>query len=154
MATQWNYDFSPGQVLTATVMDSLGAVWESWTPQFWNGTGQVTTSVASGFYGRIGKLGIIYANMVANAAGTGGMVECRNIPAAVAPKRTGGTNNNNGVELGSAGVLDAGNIYYVGSSYFNAAAVVRAIVTTNGVDAQFTVASGDKFTFTLVYEIA
>jgi hypothetical protein len=63
MATQWNYDFSPGEVLTAAVMDSLGAVWETWTPTLTPSVGSYTTAtVNSARYGRIGKL--VYGQII------------------------------------------------------------------------------------------
>jgi hypothetical protein len=72
MATQWNYDFSPGEVLTAGVMDSLGAVWETWTPTVTPQTGSFTTvTVNHARYGRIGKL--VYGQIIftLTAVGTG-----------------------------------------------------------------------------------
>jgi hypothetical protein len=72
MATQWNYDFSPGEVLTAGVMDSLGAVWETWTPTVTPQTGSFTTvTVNLARYGRIGKL--VYGQIIftITAIGTG-----------------------------------------------------------------------------------
>jgi hypothetical protein len=57
MATQWNYDFSPGEVLTAAVMDSLGAVWETWTPTITASSGTFTSvTVSKAKYARINKI--------------------------------------------------------------------------------------------------
>jgi hypothetical protein len=58
MATQWNYDFSPGEVLTAGVMDSLGAVSETYTP-VWSAAGlqpNIGNGTLSGRYFRINKM--------------------------------------------------------------------------------------------------
>lgn len=73
MATQWNYDFVPGQILTASVMDSLGAVWETWTPNFRPGAGGVwfVTNTPYARYGRIGKLVFGEAAFNITSAGTG-----------------------------------------------------------------------------------
>lgn len=71
MATQWNYDFSPGEVLTASVMDSLGATWETFTPNFRPGAGvwfAATTFTST--YARIGKIIIGQAGINITSSGT------------------------------------------------------------------------------------
>jgi hypothetical protein len=71
MATQWNYDFSPGEVLTAGVMDSLGAVWETWTPNFRSSAGAWTSSTTNfARYGRIGKIVLGQASISITSVGT------------------------------------------------------------------------------------
>lgn len=58
MATQWTAGLSAGQVLNASTLNQLGAVWETWTPAL---TASVTNptlgtgSAAVGRYGRINK---------------------------------------------------------------------------------------------------
>jgi hypothetical protein len=81
MATQWNYDFSPGEVLTAGVMDSLGAVWETWTPTLTPQLGSYTTAtVNTARYGRIGKL--VYCQIVftITTIGTGSGIALFTLP--------------------------------------------------------------------------
>jgi hypothetical protein len=57
MATQWNYDFSPGDVFTAAATDSLGAPWETFTPSFRPDGG--VWFVAGATYARYGRIGKI-----------------------------------------------------------------------------------------------
>lgn len=58
MATQWTANVSTGQILTATRLQEIGAVWETWTPAL---TASVTNptlgtgSAAVGRYGRVNK---------------------------------------------------------------------------------------------------
>lgn len=154
MATQWNYDFTPGQVLTASVMDSLGAAWESWTPQLWSGTGQATTSSAIGNYARIGKIAIVSFYLRASGAGGTGVLECRNLPAAIAPKRTGGGNNDNGAEIGAGYFLDAGVASIAGVLYATSSTAFRFLNVPGGSDYTITLANTDKFYGNIIYEIA
>ena len=75
MATQWNYTFSPGQALPASTMNSLGAVWETWTPNFRPGAGGVwfVAPTAYARYGRIGKFvfGEAQLNILSSGSGAG-----------------------------------------------------------------------------------
>lgn len=58
MATQWTAGTTSGQVLTAATLNTIGAVWETWTPAL---TGSTTnpnlgsTGTITGRYGRINK---------------------------------------------------------------------------------------------------
>lgn len=73
MATQWNYTFAPGQVLPASTMTSLGAPFETWTPNFRPGGGGVwfVTNTPYARYGRIGKFVFGEASFNITSAGTG-----------------------------------------------------------------------------------
>lgn len=58
MATQYTAGLTSGQVLTAATMNSIGAVWETYTPALTASTTNPTLgtgSTASGRYGRINK---------------------------------------------------------------------------------------------------
>ena len=71
MATQWNYDFSPGEVLTAGVMDSLGAVWETWTPTITASAGAFGgVTITQARYARIQKIIIGYLAVKITGMGT------------------------------------------------------------------------------------
>ena len=151
MATQYTAGLTAGQVLTAATMNSIGAAWESFTPTLFSGTGQATTSTATGRYCRVNKLVTLHVFMQASGTGGAGVVECRNIPAAIAPARTGGTNNGNGSEVATGAYLDAGTAQYLGAAYFTSATAVR-ILLASSVDLSLTAASGDKMVFTITYE--
>lgn len=153
MATQYTAGQISGQVLTAATMNSIGAAYETWTPQLWSGATQATTSKANGFYARINKIAIVHCQMVASGAGGAGAVEIRNIPAAIAPKRTGGVNNANQAEIASGTFLDAGTAAYIGAAYCTSATAIRIYLATS-VDLSLTIASGDAMIVTLMYEIA
>ena len=153
MATQYTAGLTTGEVLTAATMNSIGAAWETWTPTLFSGAGQATTSTATGRYSLINKLATIHVFLQASGAGGAGVVECRGIPAAIAPKRTGGANNGSGAEVGTGTFLDAGAAQYIGACYFTSATAIRILLTTS-VDLSLTIASGDKMIFTLTYEVA
>lgn len=53
MATQYTAGLAQGQVLTADIMNQIGAAWETWTPTL---TGMsIGNGTVTGRYGRIGK---------------------------------------------------------------------------------------------------
>lgn len=153
MATQWTAGLSALTPLPAATLNTIGAAWESWTPQLWSGTGQATTSTATGVYARINKIAIVHVYLNASGSGGAGIVECRNIPAAITPKRTGTLNNANGAEIGAGGYLDAGTAYYIGQVYPFSTTAFRLVVA-GGTDLSLTAASGDKFVLTITYEVA
>lgn len=72
MATQWTAGTTSGQVLTAATLNTIGAVWETWTPAL---TASVTnpnlgsTGVVSGRYARVNKIVIGQASFTFNGAG-------------------------------------------------------------------------------------
>ena len=72
MATQWTAGTTSGQVLTAATLNTIGAVWETWTPVL---TGSTTnpnlgsTGTATGRYARVNKIVIAQAQFVFNGAG-------------------------------------------------------------------------------------
>jgi hypothetical protein len=57
MATQYTAGLTTGQVLTAAIMNQIGAAWESYTPAWTsNGTAPaIGNGVLTGTYGRINK---------------------------------------------------------------------------------------------------
>lgn len=58
MATQWTAGLTAGQVLNASTLNQLGAVWETWTPTLTASTTNPTLgtgSTAAGRYGRVNK---------------------------------------------------------------------------------------------------
>ena len=153
MATQWTAGLSALTPLPAATLNRIGAAWETFTPTLFSGATQASTSTATGAYCLINKIAFVHVYANASGAGGAGIVEIRNIPAAITPKRTGSTNNSNGAELGTAAFLDAGTAYYLAQGYFTSTTAARLIVS-GGVDLSLTIASGDKIWFTLSYEVA
>lgn len=72
MATQYTAGLTTGQVLTAATMNSIGAVYETWTPNVRPETGAWTTGVLEyARYGRIQNLVYGYLYYRITAFGTG-----------------------------------------------------------------------------------
>lgn len=72
MATQWTAGTTSGQVLTAATLNTIGAVWETWTPVLTGGTtnpnlGSTGTSI--GRYAQINKIVIAQAQFTFNGTG-------------------------------------------------------------------------------------
>ena len=71
MATQYNGGLVSGQVLTAATMNSIGAVWETYTPTVTASSGTITTgSLTLARYARVQKLVFVYNQYTITTAGT------------------------------------------------------------------------------------
>lgn len=72
MATQWTAGTTSGQVLTAATLNTIGAVWETYTPTLTASTTNPnlgSTGSAAGRYARVNKLVFGNAQFVFNGAG-------------------------------------------------------------------------------------
>ena len=72
MATQWTAGTTSGQVLTSATLNTIGAVWETWTPFLSGSTTDPnlgSTGSSVGRYTRINKLVIAQTNFTFNGAG-------------------------------------------------------------------------------------
>jgi hypothetical protein len=139
----WLYSSTPQSI-------EIG-VWESFSPTLFSGTGQAAVSTATGRYCRINKTIVLHVYLQANGTGGAGIVECRGLPSAIAPLRTGGANNGSGSEVGTGTYLDAGSAQYIGACYWASSTAIRILISSS-VDLSLTAASGDKMIFTLTYE--
>lgn len=147
MATQYTAGLTAGQVLTAATMNQIGAAWETWTPQFWQGA-NVTSTVEYSKYTRINKLVIVSAAIAITAAGTAGQqIQIRNLPVTSTAARSMG---------GSWVYLDSGVAWYAGSVYgeTTTSAGFYAQNTGNWFGAGTTAANGDLLRFQIIYEAA
>jgi hypothetical protein len=149
MATQWNYDFSPGEVLTAGVMDSLGAVWETYTPTLVQSTA-VTKTVTIARYGQIQK--IVFGTVFLVVTGTGVATNQVKIGLPIAAK------------VGSNSAIIGGGFVYDASAN---AAYNMAAVQTNvnemaflyetgsewGISPNIALAASDQLRFDFFYEV-
>lgn len=80
MATQYTAGLNVGDVLTAATMNSIGAAWESWTPQLFKGA-NVAQILGYCRYTRIQKLVVATFNVTVNAVVAGAAaIEIRNLP--------------------------------------------------------------------------
>lgn len=147
MATQYTAGITQGQNWTADIANQIGAAWEPWTPQFWQGA-NVASTVEYSKYTRINKLVIATASISITAAGTAGtQIQIRNLPITSTAARSMG---------GSWVYLDSGVAWYAGSVYgeTTTSAGFYAQNTGNWFGASTTAASGDLFRFQIIYEAA
>lgn len=71
MATQYTAGLAQGQVLTAAIMNQIGAAWETWTPTFTPTSGTITTAALTrARYCQIQKLVIARFEYAITTAGT------------------------------------------------------------------------------------
>ena len=149
MATQWNYDFSPGEVLTAGVMDSLGAVWETYTPTLVQSTA-VTKTVTNARYGQIQK--IVFGALHLVVTGTGVANHVVNIGLPIAAR------------TGSIGAIIGGGFIYDASTNatYNMAAIQTSTTTIGflyqtgsewGISPNLALAASDQLRFDFFYEV-
>ena len=155
MATQYTAGLASGQVLTAAIMNQIGAASESYTPA-WTSTGTapaIGNGTLSGMYFRLNKLIIARATWIAGSTTTYGTGNYRiSLPVT--------TNNANFV---------TGFGYFSDASTFNAYVMVAQQITTSTVQMSWNVggingvwgqanpvamANGDSMSATFIYEAA
>ena len=156
MATQWTAQgITSGAVLPAATLNTIGAAWENWTPVW---TASTTNPVIgngsiAGSYTRINKLVVAEGYILMGSTTTYGSGTYRlSIPFGTAVSATG--------SVGYATLFDAsaGYIAYTGLATQASTSTVEFRIG-NGLG-QFTptvpitLASGDQFRFTLIYQAA
>jgi len=152
MATQYTAGLSAGEVLTAATMNSIGAVWESYTPT-WTGSTS-NPSVGAGFiegrYCRIQTLIIVSGHIIPGAGWSAGSGTYR----VSLPINARATN----APIGFAGLLDASASYvgYTGIATRVSATTVEFRIG-NGASAwspsvPIPLTQSDQMKFTLIYE--
>ena len=72
MATQWTAGTTPGQVLTAATMNTIGAAWETWTPALTAQTTNPTLGTGSSQTGRWARINKIVTGQGRIKFGTSG----------------------------------------------------------------------------------
>lgn len=147
MATQYTAGLTSGQVLTAAIMNQIGATWVDYTPTLVQGV-TVTKTVAQARYCQIQKT--IIGQLVINvtSAGTGGTIVDIGIPFAVR------TNN---ALLGSGYIYDAStNIIYNVSLVGSGSKMSGFYQTGNfwGNSPSLALAASDQIALQFSYEIA
>lgn len=111
MATQWTAGTTAGQVLTAATLNTIGAVWESYTPTLVQGA-TVTKTIDSARYCQFQKTVLVTVKMTVTGAGTAGQFVLVGLPIAA---RTA-----NSTVTGTVGVYDFNtNIWYTCMSQLN-----------------------------------
>lgn len=137
------------------------AAWQTFTPQV-NQNGNRTSSTAVGRYMVLGKTCFLHIRNVVSAAGSAGSdIVINNIPAAIAPLKTGQPNGAGDTSaVGSGYVLDSGSAYYPAHAYFSNSTTIsfyNVAATTGlniGFNPSFALASGDAIGVDMTYEIA
>ena len=154
MATQWTANTNPGDILTAATLNTIGAVWETYTPTW---TGSTTNpSVGAGFvegkYCQLQTLIIVSGYVIPGASWAAGSGTYR----VSLPIDAKGTN----APIGYASLFDAsaGYIGYFGSATRQSATTAEFRIG-NGVglwssSVPITLAQSDQMRFTLIYEAA
>jgi hypothetical protein len=149
MATQWTAGTTSGQVLTAATLNTIGAVWETYTPTLTQGvTVSKTTVVAR--YCQFQKTVIVIIQLNPTSAGTAGSAISVGLPIAAR------ANNNQ--------IVGTGYIYD-NSPQFNYNVTAYLISTTAfnslyqggspwGTSPSLAIANGDQLQFMITYEVA
>ena len=155
MATQWTAGTTSGQVLTAATLNTIGAAWESWTP---NWTASTTNpAIGNGFIGgsycRINKTVIAEGYVIAGSTTTYGSGTYRiSIP-------FGTMISSNGL-IGYATIFDAsaGYISYAGvASQVSTSLVEFRLGAASNIfspTVPVTMANADQLRFQLIYQVA
>jgi hypothetical protein len=155
MATQWTAGTISGQVLTAATLNTIGAVWESWTPVWTASTTNpvIGNGTISGNYCRFNKTVIAEGSIIMGSTTTYGTGTYRiSLPFGTAVVTNG--------SVGYATVFDAsaGYIAYTGLAT-QASSTLFEFRIGNGLG-QFqptvpiTLGASDQFRFTFIYQAA
>lgn len=157
MATQWTAGTTSGQVLTAATLNTIGAVWETYTPALTASTTNPnlgTTGSAAGRYARVNKIVIGNASFTFNGAGINaglGFYFC-SLPI---------TAQNSGAAVGVSNAIDVSTFASIQNALIlDTTTRVLGIGTGGGAlagsiqNSTFVWAAGDIIRFTFCYEAA
>lgn len=151
MATQYTAGLAQGQVLTAAIMNQIGAAWETYVPDVTQ-TNVIAKTTNYSSYGRINKLVYWSALFQLTAAGTAGGLVATTLPVA---SNTGGTfavfgsaifydTSANRTYVLTAGSTSGGNLLFWYDNQLNFFGAGPAV----------TAANGDWLSFTITYQAA
>lgn len=150
MATQWTAGTTAGQVLTAATLNTIGAVWETYTPTLTQ-TATVTKTVASARYCQFQKTVIVSIQMVVTGAGTAGTGILVGLP--IAARGTG-----IGLAASTGYIYDASvNVMYNCTGVINASTTMGFYYQSGffvGQSPNFALANTDQIGVFAVYEAA
>jgi hypothetical protein len=149
MATQWTAGLSAGNVLPASTLNTIGAVWETYTPTLTQGvTVSKTTVVAR--YCQFQKTVIV--NIMLNPTSTGTVGSALSVGLPIAAR----ANNNQ--------IVGTGYIYDNSPQFtYNVSAYLASTTTFNalyqggspwGSNPSLAIANGDQIQFMITYEVA
>jgi hypothetical protein len=91
MATQYTAGLTTGQVLTAAIMNQIGAAWETWTPTVTASSGTFTTiTVNKAKYCQIQKTVIAFVDFTITTIGTATGIPIFTVPVTQTTVQAGG----------------------------------------------------------------
>lgn len=150
MATQYEAGLSPGDILTAATMNSIGAAWESYTPTLTQ-SATVTKTVTYAKYTRINKLCIVNVRLDVTGAGTAANNVVVGLPLTSAQAT---------INIGSVSIYDAStSTNYSGTCFFATTSTVSFTGDWSGASfwgaaPNLALAANDQIHISLQYEIA
>ena len=155
MATQWTAGTTSGQVLTAATLNTIGAVWETWTPVWTASTTNpvIGNGTISGNYCRFNKTVIAEGSIIMGSTTTYGTGTYRiSLPFGTSVVTNG--------SMGYATLFDAsaGYIAYTGLATQSSASVFEFRIGNGsgqfGPTNPITLGNADQFRFTFIYQAA
>lgn len=148
MATQYTAGLSSGQVLTAAIMNQIGAAWEAYTPTLTQGV-TVTKTIAYAKFCRLQKLCIVNLDLNVTSAGTNN----QNIAIGLPLTAVAGTQ-----QIGAGFVYDQNlNALYSGPASLATTTTITMLYQTGspiGSSPTMALASGDVIRLMVAYEVA
>ena len=149
MATQWTAGTSSGQVLTASTLNTIGAVWETYTPTLVQGVTVTKTTVVAR-YCQIQKTVIV--NIMLNPTSTGTLGSALSVGLPIAARA-----NNNQI-VGHGFVYDnSPQFNYNVSAYLSSTTAFSCLYQGGspwGTSPNLAIANGDQIQFMITYEVA
>jgi hypothetical protein len=152
MATQWTAQgITSGAVLPASTLQSIGAVWESYTPTVKAGATTLTGTVNTARYCQIQKTVILQVLFTASNTGAANGIISVSYPVSLTPATA--TNR----PIGSFFIQDTGTAFYVGIATAQNPCQGLGYGSNNNMGANtpaLTIVSGDIIGVELTYEVA
>jgi hypothetical protein len=149
MATQYTAGLTSGQVLTAAIMNQIGAAWVNYTPTLTQGV-TVSKTIGLARYCQIQKLVIVNMDLTVTSAGTGATGIAFGLPLAAGAGTT--------QQIGTGMVYDQNiNALYSGPLSLASTTTVTMLYQTGspvGQSPSFALASGDVIRLMVAYEVA
>lgn len=140
----------------STSSGEIGGAWQTWTPTFTNLT--VGNGTLSAYYARIGKLVAVTLSFTLGTTSSMGSGPNYTLPATAASRYS------SGIELGPVFVEDTGTAAYIANTRTTSTTLANMeIMTASGTyvgvggitsTAPMTWTTGDRFSFSYVYEAA
>ena len=149
MATQWTAGTTSGQVLSAGTLNTIGAVWETYTPTLVQGVAVSKTTVVAR-YCQFQKTVIV--NIMLNPTSTGTIGSALTVGLPIAARA-----NNNQI-VGSGFIYDnSPQFTYNVSAYLSSTTSFAGLYQGGspwGGSPNLAIASGDQIQFMITYEVA